>query len=184
MKKTIDARILDVQTDDSIPYFQQITKTVQFPYPSSPQIYYTIKPSDYVTVLANTLDDRFLLVRQYRPAVEDYTFELPSGHVERGETPDQAAVRELEEETNCRANGVRLLGKLVADTGRLENRLWAFYASGVEYRSAPHPHENEGIEVHPVSMAKLRRMIQEGSLAHALDLAVISLSILNDYVKF
>ena len=181
--KSIAPRILEIQTDDSIPYFQQIAKVVQFPYPSSPQVYYSIKPSDYVTVLAHTNDDRFLLVRQFRPAVEDYTFELPSGHIEKDELPEQAAIRELKEETHCRVHQVHFLGKLIADTGRLENHLWAYYASEVEWEDAPPPNENEGIEVHAVSLETLRQMFAKGTMAHALDLAVVALSILHQKIK-
>jgi len=114
--------IQSVQKNLSIPWYEQITKEVIFPCEREPQLYYSIKPSDYVTALTHTLDNRFIILKQYRPAVEDYTYELPSGHLEDGESPDEAVRRELREETGCVADHVSLLGEVIPDTGRLENR--------------------------------------------------------------
>jgi 8-oxo-dGTP pyrophosphatase MutT (NUDIX family) len=179
MKKS---KILTVQKDSSIPWFEQIQKTVYSPYSTSEIIYYSIKPSDYVTVLALLPDGRIILVKQYRPVVEDFTYELPSGHIEKGETPTQAVIRELKEETNCSAKSVTLLGEIVPDTGRLENRLWAFYTKDIELNQFPDPDENEGIEVSLVEPDKLFRMINDGEFNHALDLCVLTLAISKRYL--
>jgi 8-oxo-dGTP pyrophosphatase MutT (NUDIX family) len=42
---------------------------------------------------------RLLLIRQYRPPMDGFVLEFPAGLVDPGETPEQAAVRELLEET-------------------------------------------------------------------------------------
>lgn len=44
-------------------------------------------------------DERILLVKQYRPAVEVKTLEFVAGQVDQGESPKEAAIRELSEET-------------------------------------------------------------------------------------
>jgi len=177
------AYILKVQKDLSIPWFEQIKKEVLFPGENKPQIYYTIKPPDYVTALAQTKESKFIILKQYRPVVEDYTFELPSGHVEKGESPKSAMIRELKEEANCIASEVILLGELIPDTGRLENRLWAFYIKNLEVRKLPASDKNEGIEVLLISREKLFQMIRKGYLNHALDLSVIALAIFKRYLK-
>ncbi|MEN8264827.1 MAG: NUDIX hydrolase [Nitrospirota bacterium] len=175
--------ILKVQKNLSIPWFEQIEKEVLLPGEDGSQIYYSIKPSDYVTALAKTKDDKFILLRQYRPAVEDYTYELPSGHIEKGETPGQAVIREVEEETSCRAGKVTFLGELIPDTGRLENRLWAFYIDDLEVGEILSPDENDGIEICPVSHDDFFKMINDGKINHALDLSVIALSIFKKHLK-
>ncbi len=174
--------ICNIQKDLSIQWFEQISKTVLLPHNNGQQIYYSIKPPDYVTALTQTTDNRFIILRQYRPAVEDYTFELPSGHVEEGETPAQAMLRELREETGCLAGEATLLRELIPDTGRLENRLWAFYINNVEVKNIPEPDKNEGIEVHLVSHEQFIEMINKGQLNHALDLSVIALAIFQKYL--
>ncbi len=72
--------------------------------------YFALETSDYVSVVALTQNDELVLVRQYRPAVEERTLELPSGHVDRGETPIVAAARELMEETGYVADTIEEIG--------------------------------------------------------------------------
>jgi 8-oxo-dGTP pyrophosphatase MutT (NUDIX family) len=176
-------QILKKEINLSIPWFEQIEKTVLLPYNNEEQVYYSIKPPDYVTALAHTTENKFIILKQYRPAIEDYTFELPSGHVEEGEDPVRAMIRELKEEAGCNAGSVTLLGELLPDTGRLENRLWPFYIKNLVINELPDPAENEGIEVILVSRDELVRMIHEGKLHHSHDLAVIALAILNKHLE-
>ena len=175
--------IQKVQKNYSIPWYEQIQKEVLFPPDDEPQIFYSIKPADYVTALTHTTENKFIILKQYRPAVEDYTFELLSGHREEGESPAQAIMRELTEETGCRVDDVTLLGEVIPDTGRLENRLWAFFIGNVEVERLPDPEENEGIEVSLVTPEELFSMVKSGSMNHALDLSVISLAIFQKYLK-
>ena len=43
--------------------------------------------------------EKLVLIRQYRYPIDEYIYELPAGMIEAGETPAQAAVREMKEET-------------------------------------------------------------------------------------
>ena len=61
-------------------------------------------------VLPLTTDDRVVLVRQYRAAIDDYLLEIPAGLIDVNESPEAAARRELHEETGCRAPRFDLLG--------------------------------------------------------------------------
>lgn len=75
-----------------------------------------------------TEDGTIPLVEQYRPAVEKFTLELPGGLHDTSGTPAETAVRELHEETGLTAAGDPvLLGNLMPDSGRLENRMWGFF---------------------------------------------------------
>ncbi len=51
-----------------------------------------------VAILA-VKDGRVILVRQFRPALGLWTLEIPAGTLESGESPEEAAVREMVEET-------------------------------------------------------------------------------------
>ncbi len=176
-------QIVKVKKDLSVPWYEQIEKTVLLPYETEERLYYSIKPPDYVTALTRSTEGKFIILRQYRPAIEDYTFELPSGHKEEGETPEQAIIRELKEETGCEAKTVTLLGKLLPDTGRLENILWPFYINDVVIKAIPDPAGNEGIEVSLVTKAEFFQMIHEGKFHHSHDLAVIALALLNNHLE-
>src|SRR5437016_1944270 len=79
--------------------------------------HYSINAPDYVIVVARDEQGRLLLVRQSRPAIAMKTLELPSGHVDAGETPESAARKELLEETAYVADQFEFLGDLWSDPG-------------------------------------------------------------------
>lgn len=177
--------IQKIDTDASNPWYDTVVKSVKFPENPVLETYYVIKPLDYATILARTVNGSIIILRQYRPAIEGYTLELPSGHVEAGESSDQAIIRELAEETSCIIDKNQLipLGKLSPDTGRLGNTLWAFFADNVVLKQLPEPDQNEGIEVQLVSTAKLIHMIESGQMNHALDLSVIALAAIQNFIN-
>lgn len=159
----------------SVPWFDILARAID----GSESPYYFVRTSDYVTVLAATTEGLLLLVRQYRPAVGVETLELPSGHVEDGESPEAAARRELLEETGYEAQEFELLGKLMPDTGRLGNRLWCFYTDrATQTRGAVIP--EAGIRLFQCRPSELIRYVTEGKVDHALHLAVLLLAVLRE----
>lgn len=140
--------------------------------------WYALEQPDYVTVVAVTEDSRLLLVRQFRPAVGRTTLELPSGHVDEGETPEQAALRELVEETGyAPLAGVKAIGCLLPDSGRLANRLWCFHASGVRVRHGTRPE----LETVAMPLSDVADAIRTGRLDHALHVAALCLAGLHQH---
>ena len=137
--------------------------------------YYMLDVDDYVAVVARTADGRLVLVRQHRPVVGRETIELPSGHVDPGETPEAAGRRELLEETGMRAGMMELLGTLVPDVGRLTNRMWCYFASDVTLAADHQP--EDGLSVILVPEGEALAMAADGRIDHALNLAVLFLAI-------
>jgi ADP-ribose diphosphatase len=152
------------------PWFKVLAKTFREGEPP----YYNLELPDYAAIVALTEDARVVLVRQYRPAVDRYTIELPSGIVDPGEAPDATAGREFLEETGWRAETVELLGSLTPDNGRLGNRIWASFAQGVRPAAgtAPEP----GIEVLTWSVDELMQATLDGRFDHALHVAIVWLA--------
>jgi ADP-ribose pyrophosphatase len=138
--------------------------------------YYMLEVPDYVAVVARTADGRILLVRQHRPVVGHESIELPSGHIDAGETPEQAARRELLEETGASAARFELLGTLVPDIGRLTNRMWCYFADDVTIETDEVDSE-EGITRIDVPEAEALAMAADGRMEHALNLAVLFLAV-------
>jgi ADP-ribose pyrophosphatase len=151
-----------------------VAKTIDCGDSDSP--YYALKVRDYVTILAVTEKEDILLVRQYRPAIEEMTLELPAGLVEDDEDPSRAAKRELIEETGYVANDVECLGWLYTDTGRIDNRMWCYFADDVRLQNNV-PEVEEGIERVVCPLADLKRMIVDGKFRHALHLAVLFMAL-------
>jgi ADP-ribose pyrophosphatase len=143
-----------------------------------PQLYHSLAQADYVSVLARTAAGDIVLVRQFRPAWERATLELPGGLLDPGETPEVCALRELAEETGCRADRpvVPLGGGMIADTGRLENRVWGFFADGV--RLDPQWTPEPGVERLLVPTAEFLQMTRDGRFDHALHVALVGMALL------
>ncbi len=169
-------RIVGRAAEFTTPWLSVISKTVAgLPGTTEPQIYYGIEPGDYVTMLPITADNRVVVVRQYRPIVEGYTLELPSGHVDAGHTPEQVARQELLEETGYVVGRLEPLGTVLPDVGRLTNRQWCYLATDLSRE--PGAMVEAGIEVFTLSSEEFRARILDGTLNHALNLAVVALAI-------
>ena len=154
------------------PWFEVVGKTMR----EGEAPYYSLRLSDYATTVALTPGERILVVRQYRPAVEHYTFELPSGIVDTGEAPAVAAPRELLEETGYRADEVELLGPMEPDLGRLSNNSWGVFAKDV--RKVPGRTPEEGIQVFEWTLEEFYDAVRDGRFAHALHIAIVFHAIL------
>jgi len=152
------------------PWFQLVAKVP----PGWQSPHYSIRTSDYVCVIAVSRPEGLVLVRQYRPAVSATCLELPSGHVDAGEGPEDAARRELLEETGYRAGRLRLLGRLMPDIGRLGNSLWCFYTDDLT-RARPGG-EEAGVES-TFHRGSLGDLLAEPEFKHALHLAALFLAL-------
>src|SRR5688572_5872550 len=114
-------RILSRTETKVSPWIRLVAKEVQFVPGQDPEIYHSLAQADYISIFAITRGGLIPIVKQYRPAVEAFTFELPAGLVDPGEDPKQTCLRELKEETGLSAESVVLLGSYYSDTGRHEN---------------------------------------------------------------
>jgi ADP-ribose pyrophosphatase len=165
-------QIVDRKIEFETPWFQVVAKSVA----GATAPYYSLRMQDYVCVVAFTNQDELVLVRQYRPAVERPTLELPSGHVESKETPAESARRELAEECGLDAPRLELLGTLISDTGRNENRLWCYFADKVSPLGADYVPE-PGVERILVPRTKMPELIDRAEFDHGLHLAALMLAV-------
>lgn len=165
------------------PWVTLVTHTITMPAHPQPRDFHSLKLADYVGVLAVTEDGRIPLVRQYRPALDRYTLELPSGLRETGESPLDTARRELVEETGFNITGELLpLGCMAPDTGRLENKLWGFYATSVAQIADFIPEAE--VELVLLDRAQFKDSILRGEFDHALHLALVAHALVRGHFSF
>lgn len=127
-----------------------------------------------VVVLPVLADGRILLVRQYRYAVDDFLWELVAGHIEPGETPLQAARRELREETGYGARRFERLLEFFPTPGILSERMILYRATGLKPGKAS-PKEDEMLETRAFRVEELRRRLPHGGLRDAKTLVGVLL---------
>ncbi len=168
------ARIVARKEDRVSPWVCIVSKEVEFAPDGETEVYHCLWQADYIAILAKTRSGLIPIVRQYRPAVEAYTWELPAGLLEKGEDFEVACRRELNEETGLEAESVTYLGSYYADTGRLENRLHAFFVSA----SDPDPNfvPEAGIAVDFVDANTLKARVLSGAFRHQLHLGLFAVA--------
>jgi ADP-ribose pyrophosphatase len=119
-----------------------------------------------VVVVPLTDDRRVRLVRQYRSAIGQFLLELPAGTLEPGEAPDQAAPRELAEETGDRAAHWRRLAGFFTVPGICDEYLHLYLATGLT-PGQTNQEVDEFIEVLTLPLDEALAMVHAGEIRDA-----------------
>jgi ADP-ribose pyrophosphatase len=162
------------------PWVEIIAREVEFSPNEPTQLYHAVGQLDYLAIVALTPDGRFPIVRQYRPALEAFTWELPAGLAELGEDPAEACRRELLEETGYQTRAIFPLGTAAACTGRLSNRIHSYFLQTGERigNFAPEP----GLTVELATPSELVGMIKSGEFVQQLHLGALMLAELRSFI--
>ena len=161
------------------PWMEIIEREVEFGTGAAPELYHAVGQQDYLAVVAKTPDGRIPIVRQYRPALEAFTWELPAGLIDPGEDAGVACARELNEETGLVARKVHALGDYAPCTARLSNRVHSFFVDTEPPSGAA---VEPGIEVRLVSPAELAKLIRSGDFVLQLHLGALLLAGMGGYL--
>ncbi len=142
-------------------WMRVVSEQVRLRPGAAPEEYYVVEVPDWAVICPRTPDGRFILVEQYRPAVDRLVLEFPAGEIDPGETAAAAIERELFEETGHRPVRLMPLGNYFVDTGRLSNRAHLFFGQ-VEAAAGWTP--EPGLVVRFVAPAEIDRMVADGRL--------------------
>ena len=129
-----------------------------------------VERADAVVILPVDSAGRVLLVRQYRHAVGQDLLELPAGSVDPGETAEQAAEREMREETGYRPGRLEGLGGFYSAPGFCTEYLHFFRATGLE-KSPLTAEDTDDIEVVPTAPSEIAGLVASGQIRDAKSLA-------------
>lgn len=128
-----------------------------------------------VAVMARREDGVFVLVRQYRKAVERYMTEVIAGTLHKGEDPAECARREVEEETGYRVQTLRQLGDIYPSPGYVDERIVVYAAVVAHGDGTGQQDHDERVETVELRRDDLVRLIGNGEIMDAKSLAVWAL---------
>lgn len=119
-----------------------------------------------VVIIAEDREGRLLLIRQYRYPIERVIYELPAGIVEQGESFEDAASRELQEEAGWKPHAMEPVADVWSSPGFTTELFAMFYARDLEQRSLP-PDDDECITHKFYTRSEVEAMASRGEIGDA-----------------
>ena len=158
-------------------YFSLRSDRLRLPDGAIKDPYFVLERPDAAIIVPITESNEVVLVRQYRPPLEMMELGPPAGLVEEGERPEEAARRELAEETGYTGGEWEPLGSLASSPSLKDNWAYLFLARGVEETVAPDPDEHELVEVVKVPLEDLRDLVHSGKIVSSSGVAAVMLAL-------
>ncbi len=122
--------------------------------------------ADGVMIIPITSDREIVLIKQYRPVISDYIYELPAGIIDPGETMEEAAKRELFEETGLKASSYELFLKPSYTSVGMTDETTAIVKMDVYGDiSTDNIEENEEIEVIKIKIDEAREFVAKNNIS-------------------
>ena len=134
--------------------------------------YVVMDAPDWVIVLPE-LNGKFLMVKQWRHGNNSLSIEFPGGVINRGEKPEIAANREMEEETGYKAGKLTYLGCANPNPALMKNRVHFFAAEELQGSGRQHLDEDEYIEYLQVPVEEVYEKIGSEEYPHALMMSAL-----------
>lgn len=119
-----------------------------------------------VGIIAITPENKVVLVKQYRKAIEKELWEIPAGKIEPGENPKESAMRELKEETGYSAQSMKLLHKFYTSAGFSNQKIYIYLAENLT-PGKQNFDDDEFIETKEFSLNEVYDMIYNNDIEDA-----------------
>lgn len=140
----------------------------QHPVRQTEKDFYVIHSPDWVNVLALTTDHHLVLVNQFRFGVDAFSLEIPGGVMDLGESPVEAGVRELREETGYVGSEARILGSVHPNPAIQSNRCHLVLVENVKRSAELDWDPDEEIEVLTAPVNHVYEWARTGKITHSL----------------
>ena len=132
-----------------------------------------VRHAGAVAIIPRLDDERLVMVRNYRVAVDQWLLEIPAGGIDPDEPPHVAAARELAEETGYRAGRLSEVGTFYTSPGYSDERMHVFVADDLASGEQNlDPGEELTVEIHEA--AAVRAMVLDGRIVNAVTIAALA----------
>ncbi len=133
---------------------------------------FTIIKSKNAVAIIPLLGSKIVLEKQYRAAVGRFLYEIPAGKIEKGETPKEAALRELKEETGYEAGSISRVFSGYSSPGYLTEKLDFYLAKDLK-KGRAHRDSDEIISLKLVPGSRAMEMIKRHEIVDIKTIAAI-----------
>ena len=181
-------KLLDTEYLVDAPWLKVAKEKCELPNGKVIDDFYTLWQPDWVLILARTAQGNWVMTEQYRHGSQTIELEFPAGIINKGETPEQAALRELQEECGYRVQGrspvkpgmtitaephaeAKYLGALPVNPDRHRGKFHIVFIDGVVKAGGTHFDSTEDIESSELSDEGLQKKMADGTFCHPLQMA-------------
>lgn len=138
--------------------------------------YYHLSRPNYVLVIAIDKNNNIIVEKNYRRGVDDSVYELPAGWVEKNEIVEQAAKRELSEETGYSAE-IEIIGKIYPQPGFSSMLAYIALARIDDSQKGVQTLDNdEDIKYELINLSKIKEMVTKGEIKDMGFLAALQIA--------
>lgn len=135
--------------------------------------YIVLDAPDWVIVIPELQENadsqkEFFMVKQWRHGSKCLSVEFPGGVIDKGESPEEAARRELLEETGCRAGKLTKLGEVNPNPALFSNHVHIFLAQDLECTNTQDLDSDEFVNVIKVPVEQIIADMGTEQFPHAL----------------
>ncbi len=109
-------------------------------------------------------DKGILCLWRHRLTGNQWGWELPGGRVEKGESPDKAAAREVLEETGWRPGPLKKLATVQPSIGLMDHPAHHFLARGATWEG-PGPDANEAADISWIPVPQILEIMKKGEMS-------------------
>ena len=188
-------KLLDTEYLVDAPWLKVAKEKCELPNGKVIDDFYTLWQPDWVLILARTAQGNWVMTEQYRHGSQTIELEFPAGIINKGETPERAALRELQEECGycidprlredddgaredddgAREDDdgkvIRYLGELPVNPDRHRGKFHIVFIDGVVKSGSTHFDSTEDIESSELSDKDLQKKMADGTFCHPLQMA-------------
>ena len=125
-----------------------------------------VKAGEAVAIFPITEDNKVIMIQEPRTPIGQVILAMPAGMIEPGEKPEDAAIRELEEETGYLASNIEFLREYYPSVGYSNEKLKIYLATDFT-KTEQHLDESEDINVIEVPLEELVEMLDKNEIITA-----------------